>query len=83
MNREHIYNLIDAERLLQQDKWEHPHDWGQGDCSSLDVEPITKVAVLTEELGEVARAVLENDPESLRGELVQLGACVVAWLEAL
>ena len=42
-----------------------------------------KVAVLTEEVGEVARAALEHDTDGLRLELVQVAAVAVAWLEAL
>ena len=53
------------------------------DCSSLDVPPIVKVAVLTEETGEVARAVLDDDTADLIRELVQVAAVAVAWLESL
>lgn len=42
-----------------------------------------KLAVLTEEVGEVARAYLEHDPAQLRAELIQVAAVAVAWLEAL
>ena len=84
MTRGEAYALIDAERERQAMIWGEggPHAWGSGDCSSLDVPPIVKVAVLTEEVGEVARAVLERSP-SLRDELVQVAAVAVAWLEAL
>lgn len=83
MNRAAIYALITAERTRQQDKWNKPHDWGRGDCSSPDVAPIVKVAVLAEECGEVARAVLDKDDAGLREELVQVAAVAVAWLESL
>jgi len=51
-----------------------------------------KLAILTEEIGEVAREVYErsvfespdDDPDAkLRTELVQVAAVAVAWLEAL
>jgi NTP pyrophosphatase (non-canonical NTP hydrolase) len=81
MNRTQIYELIDAERQRQHDKWAGKHRWGQGDCSSIHIDKRTKLAVLTEETGEVARAVLEDDPKQLQTELVQTAAVAVAWLE--
>lgn len=39
------------------------------------------VALLAEELGEVAKAVMEGDVISYEGELVQLAAVAVAALE--
>jgi NTP pyrophosphatase (non-canonical NTP hydrolase) len=83
MRRVDILNAIADERLFQQEKWGAPHDWGTGDASSHEVEPMTKVGVLTEELGEVARAVLERDDSQLRAELIQLAAVAIAWLEGL
>lgn len=42
------------------------------------------LAVLTEEVGEVARALLDcESPERLRAELVQVAAVAVAWAEAI
>ena len=81
MNRSEVYALVNAERDQQAIKWGDRHAWGQGDCSSLDVDDRTKLAVLTEEVGEVARALL--DGTDLRAELVQVAAVAVAWLEAL
>lgn len=83
MNRGDIYQEIDLERVRQREKWAGLHDWGTGDASSIGVEPITKAAVLTEEVGEVARAVLELDDAQLKAELVQVAAVAVAWLEAM
>lgn len=51
------------------------------DCSEPDVDDGYKLTVLTEELGEVARAILEG--RGLRDELVQVAAVAVAWIEAL
>jgi NTP pyrophosphatase (non-canonical NTP hydrolase) len=43
-----------------------------------------KVAVLLEEAGEVARAVLDGTPlPALVDELTQVAAVAVAWMEAL
>jgi NTP pyrophosphatase (non-canonical NTP hydrolase) len=76
--------LIHAERGRQLAKWSAPHDWGQGDCSSDLVDPIVKVAVLTEECGEVARAVLDGSPpDHLIRELTQVAAVALAWMESL
>ena len=82
-HRADIYAAIDAERDRQIRKWGGKHDWGTGDCSSLDVHNIVKVSVLSEECGEVARAVLDLDNTQLRTELIQVAAVAVAWLEAL
>jgi NTP pyrophosphatase (non-canonical NTP hydrolase) len=43
------------------------------------------LAVLTEEVGEVANAIIEHDKTSaeLRAELVQVAAVACAWIEAL
>jgi hypothetical protein len=82
VNRDDVYALVDAERVRQSEKWNREHDWGYGDCSSVNLPNITKSAVLTEECGEVARAVLDRRSENLRDELVQVAAVAVAWLES-
>lgn len=66
MIRQHVYALIDAERERQAERWADPHAWGEGDCSSPAVPVAVKAAVLSEECGEVARAVLDRDPFGLR-----------------
>ena len=83
MRRLDVYDLIDLERDRQRQEWHGEHAWGRGDCSSPNVTPIVKAAVLSEECGEVARAVLEKDDDQLRAELVQVAAVAVAWLESL
>jgi NTP pyrophosphatase (non-canonical NTP hydrolase) len=88
VNRQAIYALIDSERERQAAKWSAEHRWGNGDCSSDAVQSIVKVAVLAEECGEVARAVLDHDHcgplcGHLADELVQVAAVAVAWLESL
>ena len=79
--RELVYAEIDAERERQRAKWNGPHACRRGDCSSSAVPVTVKVAVLAEEFGEVARAVLEHDRAALRRELVHVAAVAVAWLE--
>jgi hypothetical protein len=82
VNRDDVYALVNAERQRQSEKWNREHDWGYGDCSSVNLPNITKAAVLTEECGEVARAVLDRRNPNLRDELVQVAAVAVAWLES-
>ncbi len=84
MTRAEIVALIGAERDRQAAKWNRPHDWGFGDCSADTVPDPIKAAVLAEECGEVARAVLDcTATATLAAELVQVAAVAVAWLEAL
>ncbi len=84
MTPEWIARAITAERARQSAKWAGPHEWGAGDCSSRDVSDPVKVAVMCEETGEVARAVLDRMPASvLAAELVQVAAVAVAWLEGI
>jgi len=83
MIRAAVFAAIDVERQRQQDLWSVPHSWGFGDCSSPDVETSVKLAVLIEEVGEAARAFLENDDESFRTEMTQVAAVAVALLEGL
>jgi len=55
------------------------------ECSSPKVHPAIKLAVLTEEVGEVAKEVLPRtgDLGNLKTELVQVMAVCHAWLESL
>ena len=70
-----ILASIDDERHRQVLKWgEQNHD----DC--------TWVAILTEEVGEAAKASLPTrlgGANNLRQELVQVAAVALAWLECL
>lgn len=86
-----IATEIAAERDRQRTKWVE-HSWGSGDCSSdevaafadtHDTNALLRLAVLHEEAGEVARAVMERDDEHLRAELVQVAAVCHAWLESM
>ena len=87
-------SAVFAERLRQEDLRDAGRfAWTCSDPTQLDSE---KLAILTEEVGEVAREICEMittrdfekviKPESyrnLRNELVQVAACAVAWVEAL
>lgn len=83
VTRQDVYAAIDAERERQVAKWAEPHQWGIGDCSSAHVPATVKSVVLTEECGEVARAVLDKDHQQLTTELIQVAAVAVAWLEGI
>ena len=68
----HIVMDLSAERIRQDMKWgEQNHDDDRW------------LAILTEELGEIARALNEHDDENRNEELVQVAAVCVAWLEAI
>lgn len=56
-----------------------PHD-----CAEPQVHSHIKMSVLTEELGEVAKALLqEHHIDELETELIQVAAVAFAWIEAL
>jgi hypothetical protein len=71
----HVLTDIHAERLRQNSKWgRRPGEW--------KATPFIKLAVLVEELGEVAKSLLEAHPIShLKTELIQVSAVAAAWAE--
>lgn len=66
------YVLIRAERLRQDGRW----------GANRNLDDLEWLAILTEEVGELAKALLEQHLAQAAEELVQVGAVVVAWLEA-
>lgn len=69
---EMVLKEVRAERARQDEKW-----------GSQRLLPDGKwLAILTEELGEVAKAVLEHDDGEITKELIQVGAVAVAWAES-
>ncbi len=75
MNSTHLQALSDvlARHAANQTKW-----------GNQDTQPnATWLAILTEELGEAARAVLEENNPQLRAELVDLTAAALAMVEHL
>ena len=72
-----------AERRRQEEKW------GKNTCANPSMIPGEALAVLTEELGEVATEVLgfyadeEGSKPRLRTELSHVAAVALAWMEAL
>lgn len=63
---------VRSERKRQDEKW----------GPSME-RPSPSLAVLMEEVGEVANALLENDEDNLRVELVQVAAVALAMVEAI
>lgn len=74
-NQRDAIDAILAERDFQEEKWHEPP--GVWPCA-----PGIKLAVLAEEFGEVANALLNRDAKNLRTELVQVAAVCLKWLEA-
>lgn len=68
--QEAIAEII-RERHRQDEKW---------DVVDLHGSP-KLLAILVEEVGEVAKAICEKDTSSLRDELIQVAAVRVKWLE--
>jgi NTP pyrophosphatase (non-canonical NTP hydrolase) len=66
-----IVNAVIRERRAQDDKWGTPQ-------SLPDFQWLT---ILTEEVGEVAKAINEDHQLEIRDELVQVIAVAVKWLE--
>lgn len=62
-------DLINIEREHQTEKW--------GEQKHSDEKWL---AILTEEVGEVAKAILENDDVELLKEMCQVGAVLEAWV---
>lgn len=69
LQAEQIFELVLAERRRQDERWgKQSHD------------PDRWHTILSEEVGEAAKAVLENDL-ALARELIQVIAVCVCWLE--
>lgn len=68
-----IIESLLLERVAQDAKW----------GPNRNLSPYVWLAILTEEVGEAAEAVLSEDYSNLREELVQVAAVAVMWLEAL
>lgn len=68
-----VLSLIVAELKAQDKKWGAnrimPHrQW---------------LTILIEEVGEVARAIIEHEPEQVQAELIQVIAVGIQWLKSL
>jgi NTP pyrophosphatase (non-canonical NTP hydrolase) len=73
MTRKEIFQAIEKERARQDEL--HP----------VELTPLARLAVLMEEVGEVAEALQEGPApgtlEHLEEELIQVAATAVRWLE--
>lgn len=83
-----VFELVAAERIRQRElqlagRFKHT-------CDSREISNFQKLAIATEELGEIAREIFEMHDKNdfsparfaaLKKEQVQLAAVMVAWLE--
>ena len=76
MSNETRGNTFDA--LVREERSRQDKKWGS-ECP----QPLKMVSVLTEELGEVARAVNDGDAKNLEDELVQVAASARKFYEGL
>lgn len=78
---EAIYAVI-AERSRQEQKWGSSiTDGTKGSCANPLMSNELRLAVLAEEFGEVAKAMLEGD--DVGREVTQVAAVALAWAEGL
>lgn len=75
--RAEIIEEIIAERARQDELF------GPGNVLYTTENESTRLAVLSEEHGEVAKAILEGDEQGMRIELIQVAAVALAWLEVI
>jgi NTP pyrophosphatase (non-canonical NTP hydrolase) len=73
--RARVLTEVSAERDRQELKW-------NGNVASVR-DRFRCIAILGEEVGEVARAALEGDQDSYRHELIQVAAVAVAMVQGL
>jgi len=69
--------------LTERARQEHRRHGRPGDSAHPDTADRQYLAILVEELGEVAGALLDPQPDLLREALVRVAAVAAAWLEAL
>lgn len=79
MKTDQILQAIFDERQRQKAKWGHMERRVENPTSC----PFWKGNVLGEEMGEVNKAVVEEDKEATRKELIHVAAVAVAWLESI
>lgn len=78
--------LVIVEVLLERARQEVLH--GPNSCANIKIPNAVKLAVLTEEVGEVAKWICDYwgkvvATDDLRTELIQVAAVAVAWAESL
>lgn len=74
-----VYEDIEKER----DRADEKHRYFGNSVEDKDPDWDLWLPILTEELGEVARAICDEDPlEHLREELIQVAAMAAAWADS-
>lgn len=73
-NQKRVLELIRFERNRQDKKW-------GSDNLVFSPNPLNHLAVISEEVGEAAKAILENNPGGYQTEILQIAAVCVAILE--
>ena len=72
MKKQILLDKIDAECKRQREIWGSSEDDNKDD--------LIWVAILFEEVGEVAKAVLQYNAEQTETELIQVAAIIQSWL---
>ena len=68
VTREDYQALVQAEMDRQVEKWGEQRHWDH-----------EWLAIVMEELGEVAKAIVEGKPKEMREEMIQLAALIETW----
>ncbi len=71
MELKEIFQLVEKERTRQIEMW------GADRC----LDPETYLRIMVEEMGEIARAIQEEDWENLQTEIIQVMAVGACWLQ--
>lgn len=74
--------MVDSLQLIMEERRRQDKKWGEQNHSDL-----YWLGILTEELGELAKAIIENKPTNfdygeVNRELTQVAAVALAWMEA-
>ena len=78
MTREEIFVRISEERARQIAKFGE-----RAVCGLAQSEPLTALGILVEEVGEVARSLIDSGGVVDKEELLQVAAVCCGWLEGL
>ena len=69
--RSELFQLVEIERAAQDKVWGEQYH-----------PPTFWLAILMEEIGEAAKAILQRQPARMTVELIQAMAVIIAWLES-
>jgi NTP pyrophosphatase (non-canonical NTP hydrolase) len=86
-NKDYFYHQGTAEALVNKEIRRQLNLQKEGKFTYIAYDKecplIVRLAMLTEEVGEVARAIQELDESNLKEELVQIAAIAVSWVARL